>query len=147
MQLNVTNDTPVAKSSSLPWAGRVVAALLIVGACASGASCLSLLFPQSALRHIWRLNPEAGPQLLALGAAGILLMGAVCVACTLASAGLLRQRRWGYTLALAILAVNVTADAVSAFVRDDMRTLIGVPIGVALIVWLLPAFRRVVRDS
>jgi hypothetical protein len=40
-------------------------------------------------------------------------------------------------VALTILAVNVTADAVSAFVRDDLRTLIGVPIGLALIVWLL----------
>jgi hypothetical protein len=38
---------------------------------------------------------------------------------------------------LALLAVNLLGDATNAFVRGDLRTLIGLPIGGALIVYLL----------
>jgi hypothetical protein len=120
--------------------------LFVLGVCASGSSLLALLFPSSALRHVWRLNPEAQYALLSLGPAGVGLMLAVCVACSLAAFGLLRRDWWGHRVAVGILAVNVIGDTVNAVLRDDLRTLIGVPIGVALIVYLLtPSVARLYR--
>jgi len=61
------------------------------------------------------------------------LMTAVCIACAVACSGLLRRRVSGYRTALLLLAVNGVSDLVSAIARGDPRTLIGVPIAIALI--------------
>jgi hypothetical protein len=44
---------------------------------------------------------------------------------------------WGRILAVIILAVNLIGDSINAFVRHDLRTLIGIPIGGAMIFYLL----------
>jgi hypothetical protein len=128
--------TVESRTGGLPAGVLAIAGLFGVGVLASGASALALLFPHSIVANIWRLNPQARPALSALGVPGILLMVAVLIACAMACIGLLRRRPWGYQAALAILAVNVLSDAVNAGVRGDLRTLIGVPIGIALIVYL-----------
>jgi hypothetical protein len=122
---------------SLPLGVLALIGLFVLGVGASGFSALALLFPGSALRHIWRINPDAQGALVSLGSAAIALMLAVCVACSLAAFGLLRRVWWGHRLAIGILAVNIIGDTANAVLRDDLRTLIGVPIGVALIVYLL----------
>ena len=45
--------------------------------------------------------------------------------------------RWGHRLAIGILVVNLFGDATSAIMRSDPRTLIGLPIGGAMIAYLL----------
>jgi hypothetical protein len=120
----------------LPAGVVAIAGLLGVGVLASGTSFLALLFPNTALAAVWRLNPEAGVALRELGAPGIALMASVCIACAVASIGLMQRRSWGYWTALTILILNVFSDAVTAIARDDLRTLIGVPIGAVLIVYL-----------
>lgn len=67
----------------------------------------------------------------------VLLMLVVGTACGLAAIGLARGARWGQTLALAVLALNLAGDLIGAGVRRDPRTLIGVPIGGAMIAYLL----------
>jgi len=47
------------------------------------------------------------------------------------------RARWGVSLALGILAVNLVGDLLNAFLRHDLRTLIGLPIGGAMIAYLL----------
>ena len=47
----------------------------------------------------------------------------------------------GVPLALGILSVNLVGDLLNAFVRHDLRTLIGLPIGGAMIAYLLIARR------
>jgi hypothetical protein len=111
--------------------------LFTLGACASGASSLALLLPESALKHIWRINPEAQRALVSLGPAAVALMLAVSVTCALAALGLVRRKWWGHRLAVGILVVNLVGDAANAVLRSDLRTLIGLPIGAALIVYLL----------
>jgi hypothetical protein len=98
--------------------------------------CARVDVPGSALESIWRLNPQAQSALGSLGGLGILLMSTVCATCSVACSGLVWRRPWGYWVALAILCVNVVADATNALVRGDLRTLIGVPIGIALIMYL-----------
>ena len=96
-----------------------------------------LLFPGTALDSVWRLNPDAHVVFQSLGKLSILLMAIVGGACALAAIGLARNRRWGQNLALIILAVNLIGDSVNAVARHDLRTLIGLPIGGAMIFYLL----------
>jgi Holliday junction resolvasome RuvABC DNA-binding subunit len=48
-----------------------------------------------------------------------------------------RGSRWGMRLALAILSVNILGDLFNALMRHDLRTLIGLPIGGAMIAYLI----------
>jgi hypothetical protein len=122
---------------SLPVGVLALVALFVLGACASGTSALALLFPASALTQIWRINPEAQRSLVSMGPAAVALMLAVCAACSSAAIGLYRRFWWAHRLAIGILAVNLIGDTANAVLRHDLRTLIGLPIGAALIVYLL----------
>jgi hypothetical protein len=116
-----------------------LSAFFVFGAAMSGLACVLLLFPGSGLDPIWRLNPEAHESFLRIGSWAVFLMAAVCVACALAARGLWIRAPWGRRLALGILAVNLIGDLTNAVVRGDLRTLIGLPIGGALIGYLLSA--------
>ena len=107
------------------------------GAAMSLLAALALLFPGSTLQNVWRLNPQAQVGLAARGSGAILLMLVVSVACGLSAVGLWRGATWGRAVALTVLAVNLLSDAGNALVRGDLRTLIGVPIGAALIAYIL----------
>ena len=100
-------------------------------------AALALLLPNSPLQNVWRLNPHAQVGLAVLGAWGIALMLVVSVACALAAVGLWRGLGWGRAIAVTVLAVNLLGDTGNALVRNDLRTLIGVPIGLALIAYLV----------
>jgi len=54
-----------------------------------------------------------------------------------AALGLQRCKRWGYWTALAILCINLAGDTTNAVIAHDWRTLIGLPIGGAMVVYLL----------
>lgn len=114
-----------------------------IGALMSGTTAVALMFPGSGLEPIWRLNPPARVAFAQLGTWGIVLMLAVLVACLAAAAGLWTGRRWGYWLAVALLAINLGGDVLNATVRGDRRTLVGLPIGGLLLAYL---FSRRVRQ-
>jgi uncharacterized membrane protein len=100
-------------------------------------AALALLLPGSALQNVWRFNPQAQVGLAALGSWAIVLMLVVSVVSALSALGLWRGAAWGRAAALALLAINLLGDAANALVRGDLRTLIGVPIGAALIAYIL----------
>jgi hypothetical protein len=108
----------------------------VFGTTMSGLAALMLLFPRSALASLWRLNPAAGVQLGGLGAWGMLLMLTVSAACAIAATGLWRLKTWGYWTALAILIANLLGDTANAALFHDWRTLIGLPIGGAMVFYL-----------
>jgi len=109
----------------------------VLGATMSGLAALGLAFPGKWLEPMWRLNPQAREQLTALGGWAVLLMSTVCAACTTAAVGLWRVRRWGYWTALSILSVNLCGDLLNAVLLHDWRTLIGLPVGGAMIAYLV----------
>ena len=93
-----------------PPAGMIgLAVFFAFGALMASLASLTLLMPATSLQNVWRLNPHAHD-------------------------GLLRMGFWG---AITVLVVNLLGDIGSAFYRGDLRTLIGVPIGAALIAYLL----------
>jgi apolipoprotein N-acyltransferase len=103
----------------------------------SSLSALALAFPGSWLEPMWRLNPEARTDFARIGGWAVVLMIAVATACAGAAVGLWRRRRWGHRLATGVLAVNLLGDLLNAFVRGDHRTLIGLPIGGAMLGYLV----------
>ncbi len=107
------------------------------GVAMSGLTALLLGFPGSKLDAIWNLNPVAHDELPKLGAWAIVLMSSVCIACAFVGVGVWRRAEWGRRLAIGFLAVNLVGDVTGAVLRSDPRTLIGLPIGGAMIVYLL----------
>ena len=110
---------------------------------ASSASALALASPGTWLEPVWRLNPEAGVGLARMGPWAVVLMIVVALACSGAAIGLWTGRRWGYRLAVGVLSCNLLGDLLNAVVRDDRRALIGLPIGGAMLAYLLS---RRIRD-
>jgi hypothetical protein len=106
-----------------------------------------LLLPGTALDSLWRLNPEARAAFQSLGKFSILLMVIVGAGCAVAAIGLAKDRPWARNLAIFILTVNLVGDLISAFARHDLRTLIGLPIGGAMIfyLWRLRSRRSATR--
>lgn len=121
-----------------------MSAFFAFGTLAAGLSAAALLFPQSALAGIWRLNPEARIRLQSIGPWGMLLMTVVSMACAVCAYGIWTRAAWGRRSAILLLAVNLIGDTANAVILGDLRTLVGLPIGGALIAYL--SSRRVRSD-
>lgn len=109
----------------------------VFGTVMSGLAWIALLSPGGTLEPLWRLNPEARVGFARMGPWAIVLMFVVSIACALSAWGLWIRAPWGRRLAVTILAVNLIGDGANTVLRGDLRTLIGLPIGGALIVYLL----------
>jgi hypothetical protein len=121
---------------------RSVGTTLLVIFFAAGAliclvTMLALAFPGGLLEPIWRLKPEARVEFQKMGSASVVLMAVVGGACGLAPFGLSRNAEWGRRLAIGVLAVNPVGDSLNALLRHDAKTLMGLPIGGLMILYLL----------
>lgn len=61
----------------------------------------------------------------------------VGILCLFAAIGLWRGTVWGTRVALTILSINIIGDIVNALFRHDYRALIGLPVGAAIIFFLV----------
>lgn len=116
-----------------PW----FAAFFAFGAIMCGLTIVLLLFPGTALDPVWRLNPSARLAFQSLGNWSIALMVTVGTLCGVAASGLWRGLGWAVRLAIAILSLNMIGDTINALVRHDYRALIGIPVGAAMICYLV----------
>ncbi len=125
-------------SRKLPVGIRLLVAFFVFGAVACTITVTALLFAGGVFDQVWWLNPDAHAEFLRIGRFwSVLLMITVGTACGGAAFGLARSAEWGRRLAIAILSVNLIGDSINALVRQDSRTLIGLPIGGAMIFYLL----------
>jgi len=115
--------------------------LLVIFFAAGALICLmtmlALAFPGGFLEPIWQLKPEARVEFQKIGGVSVVLMAVVGGACGLAAVGLAKNAEWGSRLAIGVLAVNLIGDSVNALLRHDPRTLIGLPIGGLMILYLV----------
>jgi len=125
-------------TSRNPSVGIVLLALFFAaGAVICLLTILALALPGAFLDSIWRLKPEARVQFLEIGrGASIAVMAVVGLACGSAAVGLVKNAMWGRRLAIAILVTNLIGDSLNAWLRHDLKTLIGLPIG-GLMIWYL----------
>jgi len=115
----------------------VLTGFFALGAIIASVTGVALRWPGTVLEPMWRLNPQAHTAFLGMGGWAVPLMVVVAAACALAAVGIWRRAWWGQRLALGLLAVNLVGDAMNALILGDLRTLIGLPIGGVLIVYLL----------
>lgn len=106
------------------------------GAVICFVTMLALAFPGGFLEPIWRLKPEARVEFQQIGRWSIALMAVVGTACGLAAVGLAKNAAWGRRLAIGILSVNLVGDTLTAILRRDPITLVGLPVG-GLMIWYL----------
>jgi hypothetical protein len=122
---------------------RSVGRILLVFFFAAGALIslvvmLALVFPGNDLESVWRLKPEARTQFQTIGrGASAALMTIVATGCGFAAVGLARNREWGRRLAIGILIINLIGDSLNALFMHDAKTLIGLPIGGLMILFLV----------
>ena len=95
-----------------------------------------LLFPGTALDAFWRPNPDAHAAFQSIGNWSIVIMLVVGTACLFAAIGLWRGSHWGTQVAIISLVVNMLGDLSNALLNYDFRTLVGLPIAAAIIVYL-----------
>jgi hypothetical protein len=106
---------------------------------------VALASPGGFLEPIWRLKPEARVEFQKMGDASVALMAVVGTACGLAAVGLAKNAEWGRRTAIGVLAVNIAGDLFNALLRHDWRTLIGLPIGGLMILYLVKKKRCLPR--
>ena len=129
--------------SDRPFGVTALSIFFAAGVIPATVSALALAWPGAWADAVWRLKPEARSQFAQLGPWAIPLMIVVALACAGAAVGLWTRRRWGHRLAVGLLGVNLVGDLLNAVMRSDWRTLIGLPIGGAMLAYLLS---RRVRD-
>ena len=64
-------------------------------------------------------------------------MAIVATGCGFAAVGLARNTEWGRRLAIGILIINLIGDSLNALFMRDAKTLIGLPIGGLMILFLV----------
>ena len=126
-----------------PLGVTALTVLFLFGMAASFVSAVSLTFPGSFLEPIWRTNPHAREGFDRIGLWAIVFMSIVCIACGCAAIGLWRGLRWGYWLAVGMLLVNLAADVFNVITGIEPRSIVGVPIVLLLLGYLM---RRRTRD-
>ena len=137
-----------AAPAERPWGITALAVFFACGAIIAAATGLALGVPGRTADLLWRLKPSAQLDLLVLGTWAAPLMTLVSAGCAVAAIGLWRERRWGHVVALAVLTTNLFGDLVNAVLRADWRTLLGLPIGGLMILYLLrPPVRARFRPS
>ena len=125
------------RSAQRPRGIIALSAFAVFGALMSGIAAFSLLYPRGVLDTLWRINPDGHESLRKMGTWGIALMLIVCMGCVATALGLWRMQAWGHRLAVAGIVLNMIGDVSAAVVRRDARTVIGVPIGLAVLAYLM----------
>jgi len=120
----------------------IVGVFLLAGTLIAILTGISLTHSGTFLDAMWKLNPKALEQFSFLGKlAGYLLLG-ISVITALAGFGILRGRKWGWWIAVAIFGVNGAGDAVNVFVGEPLKGLAGLLIaGCFLLYMIRPATR------
>lgn len=98
---------------------------------------VTLIWPGTILDRMWRLNPPAYSKLAPLGMTTGIFFLALSAILAIAGTGWFKRRRWGWLLAVAIIAMQVLGALVNAFIGDVLRVAIGFIIAGALLIYLL----------
>jgi hypothetical protein len=120
-----------------PLGFSVFGVFLFFGSAMAGLAATTLLNPGTFLDHAWRLNPSAYRQLSSLGTKVGLLFVLLSAALLASGIGWFRRQRWGWRLAVAIIATQVFGDLVNLVSGEWLRGTVGVVMAGALLVYIL----------
>ncbi len=110
---------------------------LFFGAAMASLAATTLLWRGTVLDRVWTLNQAAYRQLSSLGTKVGLLFVLLSTALLMSGIGWFRHRRWGWRLAVAIIAIQLLGDIFNIARGDPLRGATGVIIARALLLYLL----------
>lgn len=113
-----------------------VAAFLFFGATMALLAGITLSFPGTILDRVWRLNPVAYAQLSPLGVPMGVAFLSLALLLLISAVGWIRRSRWGWTLAVVIIAIQVLGDCANLLRGDVLRGAVGVVIAGALLFYM-----------
>jgi hypothetical protein len=96
----------------------------------------TLLWPGTDIDRIWLLNPRAHSQLASLGPRIGLAFLLLALALGATAIGWFQKKRWGWQLAVCIIAIQVLGDLVNVMRGDYIRGVPGILIAGALLAYL-----------
>jgi hypothetical protein len=126
-----------------PIGVTALSVFFLLGSIICFVASLSLVLPNSFLEPMWRINPHGHKGLVILSPWAVLLLSIVGVFCAAAAVGLWRGHRWGHRIAIALIAINLVGDAINTLLGTEPRAIIGIPIALALLLYLIS--KRVTR--
>jgi hypothetical protein len=109
----------------------------VAGTLISFLAGVSLLFPSGSLNEVWRLNPHGHDGLLRIGVWAVVLLFAASASCAATFVGLWKRARWGHTLAIVLIGINLLSDIVNTVLGIEPRAIVGIPIALLIILYLL----------
>ena len=86
---------------------------------------------------MWRLNPHGHEGLLRIGYWAVVLLFAASASCAAAAVGLWKRARWGHILAIVLIGINLLSDIVNTVLGIEPRAIVGIPIALLIILYLL----------
>jgi hypothetical protein len=134
--------------SHLPRGVTAFGVFLIFGTTMALLAATTLLFPATPLDRVWKLNPRAHQELASFGKIAGFGFALLAAALALAAVGWFRRRRWGWRLAVALIAAQVLGNLVNLFRGRVLEGAIGITIAAALLFYLLsPPIRDLFRPK
>lgn len=133
----------IAQGPKRPLGIAALSLFFLIGSLISFTAGVSLLVPVGFVEPLWRVNPHGHEGLLRMGLWAVALLFVASASCAAAAVGLWRRARWGYIVAVALITINLLSDVVNAALGTEPKAIIGVPIALALLFYLVS--RRVSR--
>jgi len=127
----------MSRASTRPFGITALIIFFMVGTLISFVAGLSLLIPSAFFTGMWRLNPHGHVGLLRIGYWAVVLLFSASAACAIAAVGLGKRARWGHILAIALIGINLLSDLVNTILGTKPRAVVGVPIALLIILYLL----------
>ena len=137
-----------SKTNSTPPGFTAIGIFLFCGAAMAGLAGFTLTWPGTMLDRIWLLNARALKQLAPLGSAIGVLFLLLGLALAIAARGWFLRGRWGWLLAVAIIATQVVGELVNTIRGDWLGGMTGFFIAGGLLFYLLhPRVRAAFGDN
>lgn len=107
----------------------------------------TLVWPGTILDRMWILNPRAYQQLAPFGKTLGIPFLLLSIALGSATAGWFNRRRWGWRLAVFIIATQVLGDLVNVLMGRVIEGGVGIAVAGALLLYLLRANVKAVFEA
>ena len=127
----------MTRTAARPFGITVLIIFFLVGTLISFLAGLSLLIPSAFFNGMWRLNPHGHEGLLRIGYWAVVLLFSASASCAVAAVGLWKRARWGHILAIVLIGINLLSDLVNTILGTEPRAIVGVPIALLIILYLL----------
>src|SRR5687767_9988350 len=127
--------------TSRPFGITALIIFFLVGTLISFIAGLSLLIPSAVFNGMWRLNPHGHEGLLRIAYWAVVLSFQPPRLAPSPTWVLWKRARWGHILAIVLIGINLFGDLVNTILGTEPRAIVGVPIALLIILYLLTRVR------